>query len=113
MVVRRMDAELPNVAALVELGRGLAAEDPPAQARGAQVQTRVRGQVADVAERFGSIAEELLKIVQRLVADPDLPRLHGEVAVLRDEFPLLRPMSAVFEPEPAAALPPEPAVMGT
>lgn len=112
MVVRRMDAELPNVAALVELGRGLAAEDPPEQARGAQVRGRVRGQVADAAERFGSIAEELLEIVGRLVADPDLSRLHGDVAVLRDQFPLLRPMSAVFQQEPAAPMPPEPAALG-
>lgn len=107
MVVRRMDAELPNVAALVELGRGLAAENPPEQARGAQVRGRVRGQVADAAERFGSIAEELLEIVQRLVADPDLSRLRGDVAVLRDQFPLLRPMSAVLRQEPAAPMPSE------
>lgn len=112
MVVRRMDAELPNVAALVELGRGLAAENPPEQARGAQVRGRVRGQVADAAERFGSIAEELLEIVQRLVADPDLSRLRGDVAVLRDQFPLLRPMSAVFRQEPAAPMPPEAAAPG-
>lgn len=99
MVVRRMDAELPSVEALVEVGRGLGSPGGvPHAERGDAVLRRVRGQITDVAERFGMITEHVLDIVVDLVAEPDLHRMHREVAVLRDRFPLLRPMSAVFGP---------------
>ncbi|MBB5066972.1 hypothetical protein BJ969_000060 [Saccharopolyspora gloriosae] len=101
MVVRRMDAELPSVEALVEVGRGLGAGAPrglPDAERGDVVLRRVHVQIADVAERFGMITDHVLDIVVDLVAAPDLHRMHHEVAVLRDQFPLLRPMSAVFGP---------------
>ncbi|WP_243790212.1 hypothetical protein [Saccharopolyspora gloriosae] len=98
MVVRRMDAELPSVEALVEVGRGLntGSRGLPDAEHGDEVLRRVRGQIADVAERFGVIADHVLNIVVELVAAPDLHRMHRQVAVLRDQFPLLRPMSAVF-----------------
>lgn len=102
MVVRRMDAELPNVEALVEVGRGLGAgarpRGLPDAERGDEVLRRVRGQLSDVAERFSMITDHVLDIVVDLVAAPDLHRMHHEVAVLRDQFPLLRPLSAVFGP---------------
>ncbi|MCX2728902.1 hypothetical protein OOZ19_01485 [Saccharopolyspora sp. NFXS83] len=102
MVVRRMDAELPNVQALVEVGRGLGAgarpRGLPDADRGDEVLRRLRGQLCDVAARFGMITDHVLDIVVDLVAAPDLHRMRHEVAVLRDQFPLLRPMSAVFGP---------------
>ncbi|MBF6507985.1 hypothetical protein IU422_09540 [Nocardia farcinica] len=96
-VVRRMDAELPNVRALAELGRGLTASGADAA-----VLRRVRAQLADAAVRFGMITDHVVEAVVELVANPDLNRMHQQVVVLRDQFPLLRPMSAVFGPKPAA-----------
>ncbi|MGP4015222.1 hypothetical protein [Saccharopolyspora sp. 5N708] len=98
MVVRRMDAELPNVRALSELGRGLAGGGPGDDA----VVRRVRSQLADAATRFGMVADHVVDTVVELVADPDLSRVHEQVTVLREQFPLLRPMSAVLGPEPGS-----------
>ena len=93
-VVRRMEAELPNVRALAELGRGL----PDGSPHGDEVLPRLRSQLEDAAARFGMVTDHVLEAVVELVADPDLSRVHGQVEVLRDQFPLLRPMSAVFGP---------------
>lgn len=95
-VVRRMDAELPNVRALAELGRGLTSAD-------AAVLNRVRGQLEDAVVRFGMVTDHVVDAVVELVADPDLARVHQQVVVLREQFPLLRPMSAVFGPKPGSA----------
>lgn len=95
-VVRRMDAELPNVRALAELGRGLTSAD-------AAVLSRVRGQLEDAVVRFGMVTDHVVEAVVELVADPDLARVHQQVVVLREQFPLLRPMSAVFGPKPGSA----------
>ncbi|MGW1677208.1 hypothetical protein [Saccharopolyspora sp. NPDC002376] len=95
VVVRRMDAELPNVRALAELGRGLTRTGSDEE-----VLLRVRGQLEDAAVRFGMVADHVLETVVEHVADPDLNRVHQQVVVLRDQFPLLRPMSAVFGPKP-------------
>lgn len=100
-VVRRMDAELPNVRALSELGRGLASSDPGDDA----VVRRVQSQLDDAAVRFGMITDHVLEAVVNLVAEPDLSRVHEQVTVLRDQFPLLRPMSAVFGPKPGSTPP--------
>jgi hypothetical protein len=98
-VVRRMDAELPNVRALSELGRGLASSEPTDDA----VVRRVQSQLDDAATRFGMVTDHVLETVVELVANPDLSRVHEQVTVLREQFPLLRPMSAVFGPEPGSA----------
>ncbi|MER7012330.1 hypothetical protein ABT324_12980 [Saccharopolyspora sp. NPDC000359] len=96
-VVRRMDAEIPNVRALAELGRGLMSSGGDAV-----VLRRVRGQLADAVVRFGMVTDHVLEAVVELVADPDLNRVHQQVVVLREQFPLLRPMSAVFGPVPGS-----------
>lgn len=98
-VVRRMDAELPHVRALVELGRALdaAKHDDVAAA------TRVLRQLDDAANRFGALADQVRDAVVDLVAAPDLDRMHQRVVALRAQFPLQRPMSALRgDPEPLA-----------
>ncbi len=98
-VVRRMDAELPNVRALSELGRGLAGSEPSDDA----VVRRVRSQLGDAATRFGMVTDHVLEAVVELVAEPDLSRVNEQVTVLREQFPLLRPMSAVVGTVPDSA----------
>lgn len=89
-VVRRMDAELPDVRVLSELGRGLGDSR-----REVEIASRVRAQLAGTATRFTEITRELLE----LVADPD--DVERRVAQLRDGFPLVRPLSSILA-EPAA-----------
>ena len=89
-VVRRMDAELPDVRVLSELGKGLGDSR-----REVEIADRVRVQLADTAARFAEITAELLD----LVAEPD--DVGPRVALLRDGFPLVRPLSRVLA-EPAA-----------
>ena len=96
-LVVRMDAELPNIRALVELGRSLDADDVREEA----VLLRVFQQLDDAADRFAMITDHVLETVVQLVADADLGRMHQQVTVLREQFPLLRPMSAVLGPAPA------------
>ncbi|GAA2810018.1 hypothetical protein [Saccharopolyspora taberi] len=96
-LVVRMDAELPNVRALVELGRSLDADEVREEA----VLRRVFQQLDDAATRFGMITDHVLETVVQLVADADLSQMHEQVMVLREQFPLLRPMSAVFGPATA------------
>lgn len=94
-----MDAELPNVRALVELGRSLDAgghDDEPATGR-------VLGQLEDAVMRFGMVTDQVLQAVVELVAAPDLGRVHQQVTTLRDQFPLQRPMSAVLGGQPDSA----------
>ncbi|QUH05259.1 hypothetical protein HUO13_34785 [Saccharopolyspora erythraea] len=96
-VVQRMDAEMPHIRALVELGRGLDAD-----AVGQEVVLhRVHQQLEDAAVRFAMFTDHVLEVVLQLVADPDMSRVHQQVTVLREQFPLLRPMSAVLAPESA------------
>ncbi|WP_433870367.1 hypothetical protein [Saccharopolyspora sp. CA-218241] len=101
-VVRRMDAELPSARALAELGRGL---DRGGRAGDTAVLDRVVRQLDDAVERFGAITGEVLDAVVDLVADRDLDRLHERVLVLREQFPLLRPMSSLVSPAPSPAAP--------
>lgn len=95
-VVRRMDAELPNVRALVELGRGLDAGE------GAQnwdaTTRRVHEQLDAAACRFGLITDHVSATVLDLVSAPDLSRMNREITLLRKQFPLLQPMSVVLGP---------------
>jgi hypothetical protein len=84
-VVRRMDAELPDVRVLAELGRGLGDSR-----RDVEVAHRVRAHLAGTAVRFAGVTEEVLE----LVAEPD--DVERRVAALRDRFPLVRPLSAVL-----------------
>lgn len=96
-LVRRMDAELPSVRALVELGRGLdaSARDDRAAA------TRVLRQLDDAVAHFAALAEQIVEVVGELVAAPDLGRVHHRVEVLRERFPLQGPLSALLtDPAP-------------
>lgn len=93
-VVRRMDAELPNVRALVELGRGL---DSAAQRDEAAI-GRVRSELDDAATRFAMVTDRIVDAVVELVAAPDLDRMRQQVEVLREQFPLLRPLSTLLAP---------------
>lgn len=88
-LVRRMDAELPTVRTLVELGRGL-------EAGGRGESARVLRQLDDAATRFATIADRILETVVELVAAPDLDRVHQQVVTLREHFPLQRPLSALL-----------------
>jgi hypothetical protein len=97
-VVRRMDAELPSVLALVELGRGL-------DAGGRDESARVLRQLDDAATRFGTITDQVLEAVVDLVATPDLDRVHRQVATLREQFPLQRPLSALLANRESGAQP--------
>ena len=93
-VIRRMEAELPDVRMLMELGRGLDAagrHDDPATGR-------VHRQLEDAATRFTVVTGQVLDVVAELVAEPDLSRVRSHVADLRQRFPLLRPMSDVLRP---------------
>ncbi|MBE9374907.1 hypothetical protein IQ251_10675 [Saccharopolyspora sp. HNM0983] len=90
-VLRRMDAELPNVRVLAELGCSLEHGGPR---DGAAVQ-RVRAQLQDAVHRYALFAEELLAVVEDLVNEPDLERTREHVDALRRQFPLLRPMSEI------------------
>lgn len=104
MVVHRMEAELPSVEALVQLGRSLAAQPEPPE-RTARVLHRVREQVSEAAAAFAAITDRLLQLVVEFVDRPDFQRMRSEVAVLRERFPLLRPMSEILgERRPSAAV---------
>lgn len=89
-ILRRMDAELPHVRALAQLGRDLELSNG-----GRQATSRANQQLDDAVTRFATLSERVLNTVVLHVADPDLGRLHDHVRVLRDEFPLLRPLSSV------------------
>lgn len=105
-VVHRMDAELPNVRALVELGRRLETGNARRGASDAAEQEAVAGrihqQLVEAATRFGAVTDTVLASVLELVSHADPFRLDEQVAVLRDEFPLLRPMSVVLGPDSRA-----------
>ncbi|RCW46873.1 hypothetical protein DFQ14_101213 [Halopolyspora algeriensis] len=111
-VVHRMAAELPNVRALVELGRGLEAGgargDAPKVAGQHDMARHIHQQLAEAATRFGAVTDALLVSVLDLVAHPDLCRLYEQTNTLRDQFPLLRPMSAILGPDVAAQAAPAP-----
>ncbi len=107
-VVHRMDAELPHVRALVELGWRLDADaqrDGQAQGYG-QVQghgpgaglvvTRVHQHLAEGANGFSAVADDVERSVSELVADADLERARKRAGLLRERFPLLPPMSSVL-----------------
>lgn len=100
VVLRRMDAELPNVRVLAELGTSLqqTADGPAVQ--------RVRAQLQDAVHRYALFAEELLGEVEELVHEADLDRTRQHVESLRRRFPLLRPMSELVDgPRPPALAP--------
>lgn len=92
LVVRRMRAELPSVRTLVELGRGL--DGGPRRDASTE---RVFEQLTAATDRFAAITDQVLESVVRLVAAPDLDRLGGEVGALREQFPLVRPLSEVWD----------------
>lgn len=90
-VVRRMDAELPEVRVFAELGRGLE-EDPV----GREVAlTRVAGQLSTGVTRFVRRSQEVSGVVDELVRTADFERARRAVAALRAQFPLLPPMSVL------------------
>lgn len=98
-LVHRMDAELPYVRALVELGRRLE-PTPPAERDAATA--RVYRQLAVAATRFDETADELARSVAELVADADLGAVRSRTDVLRERFPLVPSMSALAKPPPDA-----------
>lgn len=91
-VVRRMDAELPDVRVLAELGKGLTGDTR----RDIEVAGRVRAQLADTASRFAEVTEQVLGVV----AEPE--HVDRRVSTLRERFPLVQPLSAVLS-EPVSA----------
>lgn len=101
-VLRRMDAELPNVRVLAELGTSLQQARPVDDAA---VQ-RVRMQLREAVHRYASFAEQLLGVVEELVSEPDLDRTKEHVEALRRQFPLLRPMSELLGGDRPPALAP-------
>lgn len=92
LVVRRMEAELPTVSALAELGRGLEA-GPAAD--------RVSERLDDAVRRFAEFTGQALEAVAELVADPEPELVDRRVAALRAEFPLTSPFSTVLAPAPS------------
>lgn len=99
-VVRRMEAELPAVRALAELGRSFTVGAPSRS--GNEAARRVFRQLADAATTFGEFTDQVLAAVGQLVAAPDLDRMRRQVGELRGGFPLLRPMSALLRSGPDA-----------
>lgn len=93
VVLRRMDAELPNVRVLAELGMSLQQTGP----RDDAALQRVRAQLQDAVRQYASFAERLLGVVEDLVNEPDLDRTRQHVDSLRRQFPLLRPMSELVD----------------
>jgi hypothetical protein len=92
LVIRRMDAEMPHIRALVELGRGF----DESGRDGAVAAERVLRQLGDAQRCFAEVADQVQETVVDLVAIPDLDRVHAEVVRLRGRFPLQRPMSALL-----------------
>lgn len=97
-VVRRMEAELPNVRALAELARGLDAGSVHA----GSVADRTREQLDNAASRFAGIADEVVRTVDHLADESDLDRVRDRVASLRARFPLTCSMSDVLGASVAA-----------
>ncbi|QGK71638.1 hypothetical protein GIY23_20820 [Allosaccharopolyspora coralli] len=91
-VVRRMDAELPSVRALAELGRSL--DTDPSRDR--EAVNRVHRQLTEAGERFGAVTDRMLRIVVELVDDGDGERAGRQVGELRERFPLSPPLSDVL-----------------
>lgn len=104
-VVHRMDAELLNVRALVELGRTLERDEEAGGMRESaeqhDVAHRVHQQLTEAAARFGTVTDALLVSVLELVAHSEQHRLRERTTALRDQFPLLRPMSVILDPDAA------------
>ena len=109
-VVRRMEAELPDVSALAELGRGLgggpAADrtadrnaERAAERAGHKAADRVAARLDAAAERFARFTEQLLDVVAELVAAPGPDLVDRRAAELREQFPLTSPLSAVLAPQ--------------
>lgn len=101
-LVHRMDAELPYVRALVELGRRL--EPTPSAERDAAT-ARVHRQLVVAATRFDEVADELARSVAELVADADLGAVRSRTDVLRERFPLVPSMSALAKSSRGAEAP--------
>lgn len=114
-VVRRMQAELPNVRALAELARGLesgaacaggprpapshaepshAGPSHAGPSRAGAVAERTREQLDNAASRFAGIADEVLETVADLADEPG--PAPERVAALRERFPLTCSMSEVL-----------------
>lgn len=89
-VVRRMEAELPDVRAVVALGQELGGG-----AADAAVTRRVDEQLADAARGFDGFTQSLLVLIAELPGKPELTRLGTDTARLRQRFPLLRPLSTI------------------
>ncbi|PRW63890.1 hypothetical protein [Actinopolyspora mortivallis] len=97
-VVHRMEAELPTVRTLVELGHEL-----DGQRRHDATLLRVRRQVHAAAEEFTGFADRLTATVSEIAAEPDPDRARERIEALRACFPLLPPMSTILDGREAAS----------
>ncbi|NYH78667.1 hypothetical protein FHR84_001992 [Actinopolyspora biskrensis] len=108
-VVYRMDAELPTVRTLVELGREFdsAAPEanpggdgavPPEQESSSRRATsrRLHRQVREASAVFTSFADRLTEVVAELGAEADPDHAQTRIAGLRARFPLLPSMSEIL-----------------
>ncbi|GAB2757284.1 hypothetical protein GCM10027174_36690 [Salinifilum aidingensis] len=89
-LVRRMDAELPTVRALVALADELAAGSD-----GRTAVAHVDAGLAEAARGFDALAAEVLALIDELPRLPGRQRTSERTARLRSRFPLAPPMSAV------------------
>ncbi len=91
-VVRRMDAELPSVRSLAELGRSLEADPSGHQ----EAVSRMYCQLTGAGARFGTVTDGVLQIVVELVDGGDGARTRQQIGKLRQQFPLSPPLSEVL-----------------
>ncbi len=89
-LVRRMDAELPTVRALVALGDELAASSG-----GCAAAAQVDEGLDETARGFDELAAEVLALIDELPRLPGRQQTSERAARLRNRFPLAPPMSAV------------------
>ncbi len=108
-VVYRMDAELPTVRTLVELGREFDSAAPEAEpAAGGEVSAeqgsstrratsrRLHRQLREASAVFTSFADRLTEVVAELSAETDPDHAQTRIAGLRERFPLLPSMSEIL-----------------
>lgn len=108
-VVYRMDAELPTVRTLVELGREFDSAAPEAkpvvdgsasaeQGSSARRDTsrRLHRQLREASAVFTSFADRLTAVVAEFSAEADPDHAQTRIAGLRERFPLLPSMSEIL-----------------
>ncbi len=127
-VVHRMDAELPTMRTLVELGREFdsaaaeakpgAGEAAPAERDSSERRTtswRLHRRAREASAEFTSFADRLTEVVAELNAEGDPEHAQTRISGLRERFPLLPSMSEILtarqerrRPRSAEEVPSEP-----